>query len=358
MELFRRQYRGWASWALASFVLGCTSATTLPTDEYPAHDGSAADGTIDDGSATTGDATIDGGDEADSSTACDTFGACTPGQERLNSEGCDYSYRVEECDSECLWQEKFPCGGGCGEHTPSHWDEERVCVYRGETMWGCSPTAPSISSVECTDTYPGTQNVRLTKSFWIDRYAVTVRRAREVCLEGTYCVNGDAYMIPDDHPLKNTWFDGNESATGFCEALGGRLPTEAEWMRAASGETKVPRARPWGDGWSCEEGHPLSDCDPILESAQTQPVNGFPLSRSPFGADLMLGGWKEFTSTRNYQIPWSSETLVDPIGPSTGSPIVKGNARYQSSSVRELVWRYVENSDQYYNPAFRCVYDL
>jgi formylglycine-generating enzyme required for sulfatase activity len=65
-----------------------------------------------------------------------------------------------------------------------------------------------------------------------------------------------------DDPLGAASGMTRERAAGFCEARGGRLPTEDEWMVAALSASSPPRRYPWGDtgavcrraAWGLEDG--------------------------------------------------------------------------------------------------------
>src|SRR5512134_3264010 len=81
--------------------------------------------------------------------------------------------------------------------------------------------------------------------FLIDRREVTAAEYRRCVLAGscdlTPLVAGDRRFIRDDLPVVNvTWFD----AVSFCGWQGKRLPTEAEWEKAARGDDA--RRWPWG----------------------------------------------------------------------------------------------------------------
>jgi formylglycine-generating enzyme required for sulfatase activity len=93
-----------------------------------------------------------------------------------------------------------------------------------------------------------------------------------------------------DHPVVGvSWYD----AVAYCQWLSEktgrtyRLPTEAEWEKAARGENG--RIYPWGDEWEA------SGCN--CASTQTTPVTAYPSGQSPYECYDMIGNVWEWTST-------------------------------------------------------------
>lgn len=93
-----------------------------------------------------------------------------------------------------------------------------------------------------------------------------------------------------DHPVVGvSWHD----ALAYCEWLSGqtdrhyRLPTEAEWEKAARGMDD--RLYPWGDEWEAER------CN--ADGVGTTPKAAHPKGASPYGCYDMVGNVQEWTST-------------------------------------------------------------
>ena len=95
----------------------------------------------------------------------------------------------------------------------------------------------------------------------------------------------------DEIPLPPDWpvYCSHAEASAYAEWAGGRLPTEAEWQRAAFGTPQGSERRyPWGDELpAAEHGYfDFSRWDPV-------PVNAFPGGRSAYGLDgLLANGWE------------------------------------------------------------------
>ena len=87
-----------------------------------------------------------------------------------------------------------------------------------------------------------------------------------------------------------TWADANAYCEWLSKELGAtvRLPTEAEWERAARGDTGYKY--PWGNEWNDEAAQSKE------VEGKIRPVKSSEAGRSPYGAYEMLGNVWEWTS--------------------------------------------------------------
>jgi ergothioneine biosynthesis protein EgtB len=124
------------------------------------------------------------------------------------------------------------------------------------------------------------------------------RSAHDVLHPAFWKREGDSWRLRsmfDQIPLPLSWpvYVSQAEAAAYARWAGKRLPTEAEWQRAAYGSPDDAERRfPWGDETPGPE-HGYFD----FERWDPSPVDAFPGGRSAFGLDgLLANGW-EWTAT-------------------------------------------------------------
>jgi Uncharacterized conserved protein len=141
------------------------------------------------------------------------------------------------------------------------------------------------------------QRIVAESGFWIGESEVTNKEYLD-CVKSGCCTppslreNGPTnhYGDPayDDHPVVGVnWF----RAAQYCECMDARLPTEAEWEKAARGDEGY--VYPWGnDAPTCDRTN-MNGCG---AEGSTKAVASYPLGISPYGLYDMAGNVREWTA--------------------------------------------------------------
>ena len=125
----------------------------------------------------------------------------------------------------------------------------------------------------------------------------------------------------EDHPVVEVYY---WSATTYCADNGKALPTEAQWEKAARGDTDQ-RIFPWGDELpDCArsnmrptwEGEGANTVEPCVND--TVPVGAYPDGASPFGVLDLAGNVAEWVSDWYQPGYYETSTGQDPDGPDQG----------------------------------------
>ena len=169
-------------------------------------------------------------------------------------------------------------------------------------------------------------------SFWIDQAEVS-NAQYEQCVKAGACDSprGGAYTNSQytNHPVVYvSWYD----AMTYCEWAGRRLPTEAEWEKAARGTDG--RTYPWGEGIDCSLAQ-FGGC-----SGETVPVGSKPDGASPYGALDMAGNVWEWVTDWYDNDYYDNSPTDNPPGPETGDyRVLRGGSWY-------YVGRFVRSADR------------
>ena len=158
--------------------------------------------------------------------------------------------------------------------------------------------------------------------------------------------------LPLDWPV----YVSHAEANAYARWAGKRLPTEAEWHRAAYGsEDGRERSYPWGDA---APGSRLGNFD--FCRWEPTPVNAFPEGQSAYGVCDMLGNGWEWTSSvfapfRGFEpFPFYRGYSADFFD---GKHFVLkgGSARTAACMLRRTFRNWFQAHYQYVYAGFRCV---
>jgi formylglycine-generating enzyme required for sulfatase activity len=205
-----------------------------------------------------------------------------------------------------------------------------VLVPAGEFTLGCDTAQPGGDAADPGVRYACRGWEQPLRTIWLDAYAID----KYEVTNGEYraCVAAGACGAPrsrsshkrahyyDDsaYNLYPVLFVSRQNAIDFCMWEGKRLPTEAQWEKAARGPIDT-RPFPWGsEDTDCTRQHrpDLALCGSagFLDTAQ---VGLYPRGATPYGAYDMSGNVFEWTYDRFEEEWYRNAPYANPVNPPT-----------------------------------------
>lgn len=193
-------------------------------------------------------------------------------------------------------------------------------------------------------------NVQIS-TFEISQAEITNRQYVQ-CVKASICaapINPN-YLLAEfsDHPVTNiSWINANQ----FCEWINGRLPTEAEWEKAAKGNTN--RLYPWGN--TLNNGYANFN----QNVSSTTPVGFYKRGASPDGVFDLAGNASEWVADFYDPDYYSKSPKLDPKGPDLGQfRVIRGGSWNDDENLIRTTSRIaLDPLSSFPTIGFRCARD-
>ena len=190
-----------------------------------------------------------------------------------------------------------------------------VSVPAGPFMRGCNAALDSLCE---TDESPYT-SITLS-AFQIDRTEVTFANW-SACVAASACA-----AAPDPGSTDRPVSVPHAQAIAYCAWAGKRLPTEAEWEKAARGTDG--RTYPWGStNLDCTHAN-IGGCGGTVHA-----VGSLPLGVSPYGALDMLGNVWEWVADSYDSTYYTVAPSTDPPGPAPNQQAIRRGGGTASDAI-------------------------
>jgi formylglycine-generating enzyme required for sulfatase activity len=254
-----------------------------------------------------------------------------------------------------------------GEEAP----KDMVLINPGGFTRGLEADSPIIKNSGLAFKDEGPATMIYLSAYYIDKYEVSNAKYTEFIKATDY--SAPAYW---DHHLLNkpnypvtgvNWYDAN----AYCHWANKRLPTEAEWEKAARGP--AGNIFPWGNKFNYQMGNFAKG-----KSGQkniTSPVDSYPKGKSYYGVYNMAGNvfewvqdwyasdyYKTSKDVRNpqgpkYVVSFSKGSLKRTAKPAGKKKVIRGGSWFapaQSVTTTHRFWNDPMNNSYGVGLGFRC----
>ena len=213
------------------------------------------------------------------------------------------------------------------------WAKPRQDKYPGMVY---VPAGEFIMGSEIGDSDESPQRNVFVKAFYIDRFEVSNEEYAKFKTDHKY-----SPKKADDPVINVNWHEANE----YAKWVGKRLPTEAEWEKAARGTDG--RKYPWGNIHDWSFGEP----DGFVKEPAWR------AGKSPYGVYFMVGGAREWTA--DWYQPYPGNTTPG-IAYGKKYKVIRGGVDFNDNSMQRCAHRYYIDPKTHvsgYPMGFRCVKD-
>jgi serine/threonine-protein kinase len=191
-------------------------------------------------------------------------------------------------------------------------------------------------------------------AFWIDQTEVTNAMYAKCVQDGACNRPSSIASHRRDRYYGNPEFDNYpviyvswEDARAYCVWADRRLPTEAEWEKAARGENAL--IYPWGGDAPTDNLLNYND-----DARDTTEVGTYPNGASPYGALDMAGNVWEWVADWYDKTYYAASPASNPLGPSSGQFRLHRGGAFYDDDVRSARRIPDEPGVAYYHIGFRC----
>lgn len=195
------------------------------------------------------------------------------------------------------------------------------------------------------DEYP--RHMVYLDAYYIDKHEVTVGQYKDFAKDAGRAMREQESWSTDRHPIVNVdWHD----ADAYCKWAGGRLPTEAEWEKAARGGTNTTYSfaddksklgeYAWYSGNSNRQAHPVGQ-----------------KKANQYGLYDMHGNVWEWVSDWYYEDYYRNSPEKNPQGPDSGSLRGLRGGAWLHGNLRAAAryWNFPDYDPTDHYNGFRCV---